>query len=228
MERSFNSIQMSAARCHTPRQFRRLLEDLRSVIPYRGLACKWGNARTHVLGNMVDVDYPRHYLGWYLANGMCRKDPVFQECIRTQQPQVLSMVMRRLYQKFDAEHIKKLEQYHLEHSIHGGLVVNGRVAYFTLLLGSEGEANAYVSSLGELLPSLCKALIVSYPYPVLTRRKKSILLSRAQGNPPKQIAHEFGISQRTVKMHLEEIRRKLYAEDLVHAVWIVAINGLIG
>ena len=228
MEKSTNSIQASAARCHTPRQFKRLLEELRSVIPYQGLACKWGNARTHVLGNMVVVDYPRHYLGWYLASGMCRKDPVFQECTRTQQPQVRLEVMRRLRQQFDPEHIKKMEQYHLENTIHGALVDQGRVAYFNLLFKSEGETYAYLRSFGELLPSLCIALIASYPYPILTQRQKTILLSRAHGKHPKQIASDFGISQRTVKMHLEEIKRKLYAEDLVHAVWIVAVNGLIG
>jgi DNA-binding NarL/FixJ family response regulator len=51
---------------------------------------------------------------------------------------------------------------------------------------------------------------------------------RAYGRPVKQIADALGISPRTVKMHLEEIRRKLYAEDLVNAVWIAGQMGLIG
>jgi DNA-binding CsgD family transcriptional regulator len=55
-----------------------------------------------------------------------------------------------------------------------------------------------------------------------------ILLMRAQGTPSRQIAQELGISERTVKMHLEEIRKKLYADDVVSAVWIAGQIGLIG
>lgn len=222
------TIQQYAARCHTPRQFRRLLEQLRILMPYRCLVCCWGNATTHVIGNMVDVDYPRRYLGWYLANGMCRKDPVYQEWIRTQQPQLRSEVMTRLRRQFDPEHIKKIEQYSLEHEIEGGTLDEQRVGYFSLVFSSEGEARAYLGSFGELLPDLCRALMMSYRYPILTYRKKEILLWRAQGKSPKEIAHELSISPRTVKMHLEEIRRKLYAEDLVQAAWIAGHIGIIG
>lgn len=222
------SIQASAARSRTPRQFRRLLEELRAVIPYRCLVCLWGNATTNVIGNMVDVDYPRHYLGWYLANGMCRRDPVYQEWIRTQQPQIRSDVMTRLRHRFDSEHLKKIEQYDLEHEIEGGIFDRERVGYFCLVMRSAGEAGAYLGLFGDLLPALCRALMVSYRYPLLTERKKEILLWRAQGKSPRQIAHELGISPRTVKMHLEEIRKKLYAQDLVHAAWIAGHLGIIG
>lgn len=228
MGKPANAIQEFAVRCRTPRQYRRLLEELRAVLPYRCLVCLWGNATTHVIGNMVDVDYPRHYLGWYLANGMCRKDPAYQEWLRTQQPQIRSDVMTRLRHQFDPQHIKRIEQYNLEHEFEGGILDQERVGYFSLVFRSEGEAHAYLGLFGELLPALCRALMISYRYPLLSSRKKEILLWRAQGKSLKQIAHELVISPRTVKMHLEEIRKKLYAEDLVHAAWIAGHIGLIG
>lgn len=70
--------------------------------------------------------------------------------------------------------------------------------------------------------------MISYRYSILTQRKREILLWRAQGKSPKEIAHELNISARTVKMHLEEIRKKLYAEDLVQAAWIAGHIGIIG
>ena len=228
MGKPAKSIQEYAARSRTPRQFRRLLDMLRDVIPYRCLACLWGNATTDVIGNMLDVDYPRRYLGWYLANGMCRKDPVYQEWVRTQKPQIRSDVMIRLRNQFDPEHIKKIEEYDLAHEIEGGTFNQQRVGYFCLVLRSAREARAYLGLFGELLPDLCRALMISYRYPILTERKKEILLWRAQGKSSKQIAHELNISPRTVKMHLEEIQKKLYAEDLVQAAWIAGHIGIIG
>lgn len=224
---TIKSIQEFAGRCRSPRQFRRLLEDLRSLLPYRGLVCLCCNPTTHRIVQMVDVDYPRHYLGWYLATGMCRKDPVFQECLRTQQPQLRSDVMRRLPQH-NPEHEKKIKQFHVQYEIVGVVANPEREGIFFLILDTEQEARRCLLPFGELLPALFQALSSSYRYPVLTDRKKTILLWRAQGKRPNMIASELGISQRTVKMHSEEIVRKLYAEDLVHAVWIAGQIGIIG
>jgi DNA-binding CsgD family transcriptional regulator len=136
--------------------------------------------------------------------------------------------MTRLRHQFEPQHIKRIEQYNLEHEIEGGILDQERVGYFSLVFRSEGEAHAYLGLFGELLPALCRALMISYRYPMLTDRKKEILLWRVQGKPPKEIAQELGISPRTVKMHLEGVRRKLYADDLVQAAWIAGHIGLIG
>jgi DNA-binding CsgD family transcriptional regulator len=225
---TIKSIQEFAARCRSPRQFKRLLEDLRSLLPYRGLVSISCNPTTHRIAQMVDVDYPRHYLGWYLATGMCRKDPAFQECLRTQQPQLRSEIMRRLPGRHNPEHEKKIKQFHLQYELLGAAANPDREGIFFVILDSEQEARRCLPIFGELLPALFQALSTSYRYPVLTDRKKTILLWRAQGKRPNMIASELGISQRTVKMHSEEIVRKLYAVDLVHAVWIAGQIGIIG
>jgi DNA-binding CsgD family transcriptional regulator len=222
------SVLAYAVRCHTPRQFRRLLADLRLIAPYRSLACKWGNSRTLVLTNIVDVDFPRFYLGWYFATGMCRKDPIFKECMTTQQPQMVGEVMSRLRDRFEPEYLKKLEQYGLQYGIAGGVTEGERLAYFSMIFSSDAEASGCLGIFGKLLPALAAALIASYPYPVLTERKRMILQGRAHGKMPDEIASELSISIRTVKMHLEEIKKKLYAVDQVHAVWIGGQTGLIG
>ncbi|MGE0277465.1 MAG: LuxR C-terminal-related transcriptional regulator [Nitrospiraceae bacterium] len=43
----------------------------------------------------------------------------------------------------------------------------------------------------------------------------------------KQIAHAEGITGRTVRMHLQHIKRKLYTDDLVNAVVIAVKNGML-
>jgi DNA-binding CsgD family transcriptional regulator len=159
---------------------------------------------------------------------MYRKDPVFQECLRTQQPQVRSDVLRRLPGRHNPEHEKRIKQFNLQYEIVGSAANPDREGIFSVILDSEQEARRSLPAFGELLPALFQALSTSYRYPVLTDRKKTILLWRAQGERPNMIASELGISQRTVKMHTEEIIRKLYAEDLVHAVWIAGQIGIIG
>ena len=225
---TIKSIQEFAARCRSPRQFKRLLEDLRSLLPYRGLVSISCNPTTHRIAQMVDVDYPRHYLGWYLATGMHRKDPVFRSCLQTQQPQLRCDVIRRMPAQHDSEHEKRIKQFHLQYELVGVCANLEREGIFFLILDTEQEARRCLLPFGELLPALFEALSNSYRYPVLTDRKKTILLWRAQGKRPNMIASELGISQRTVKMHSEEITKKLYAEDLVHAVWIAGQIGIIG
>ena len=151
-----------------------------------------------------------------------------QECLRTQQPQLRSEIMRRLPGRHNPEHEKKIKQFHLQYELLGAAANPDREGIFFVILDSEQEARRCLPIFGELLPALFQALSTSYRYPVLTDRKKTILLWRAQGKRPNMIASELGISQRTVKMHSEEIVRKLYAVDLVHAVWIAGQIGIIG
>ncbi|MGH7229278.1 MAG: LuxR C-terminal-related transcriptional regulator, partial [Nitrospiraceae bacterium] len=51
-----------------------------------------------------------------------------------------------------------------------------------------------------------------------------ILERRAMGEIIKQIATAQGISGRTVRMHLQRIKKKLYTDDLVNAV-VIAVRG---
>jgi DNA-binding CsgD family transcriptional regulator len=225
---NLNAIQQYAGKCHTPRQFRRLFEDVRNVIPYRGVVCIASNPMTHRVIQMKDIDYPRQYLGWYLATGMCRKDPLFLESLKTQQPELRSDIMRRLPGQHEQAHLKKVKEFQLDYEIQAVMTDADRGAIFSFILSSEAEGRRYLTPLSELVPFLFRALLNSYRYPLLTDRKKTILLCRAQGMRPNVIASELGITPRTVKMHLEEIVRKLYAEDLVHAVWIAGQIGIIG
>jgi len=47
------------------------------------------------------------------------------------------------------------------------------------------------------------------------------------GEIVKQIAVAEGISERTVREHLQHIKRKLYTDDLVNAVVIAVKSGML-
>ncbi len=221
-------VQESASRCRTPRQFNSLLQQLRTCIPYRQLVAASGNAITYGVGHIVDVDFPHKFLGWYFSHGLHRTDPSVREAIRRGEPLLKSELIRRMPDQFDPDLLKKIHELQLQYGMVGAGVVQQRFLFFELTMNTEDEARAHIGSFAKLLPPLCRAFQDSHKYPPLTSRKRMILMWRAYGRPVKQIADALGISPRTVKMHLEEIRRKLYAEDLVNAVWIAGQMGLIG
>ena len=67
----------------------------------------------------------------------------------------------------------------------------------------------------------------AYPRMLLTKRETAILQRRATGEIIKQIAAAEGISERTVRGHLQQIKRKLYTDDLVNAVVIAVESGML-
>ena len=225
---TYETIRRDALDCHTPRQFKRLLIQLREIVPYRQLVCGGGNFTTLTVARVIDIDHSKRFLGWYFAHGMLRKDPLFQECIRSQEAQRRSVIMSRPGACSNSELAKKLEDFQLCYEIAGATVKGNLYVYFSLAMNNEREEHTYLRQFSTLLHPLCLALLDSYRHPQLTPREKTVLMSRVHGNAPKRIASDLGISPRTVKMHLEAIKKKLYAEDLVNAVWIAAQIGAVG
>ncbi len=222
-----DKLRRYASLCHTPVQFKRLLKQLRDCIPYCHLVCGWGNPTTFAIVHVVDIDYPRRFIQWYLTKGMLRKDPVFLEWIRTGRPQKWFEVARRIPHAFDPEYVKKIEEFHLQYTMGGGVVDKELAFYFSLAMRSEEECHAHIKTFSAIVPFLYRALKASYRHPSLTERKKTILWMESLGDSHKQIAGVLGITERTVKMHLEDIRKKLYAENVKNAIAIALRTGVI-
>jgi len=61
----------------------------------------------------------------------------------------------------------------------------------------------------------------------LSAREHEVLKHLAVGMPNKEIAHELGISERTVRNHLSQIFKKLHATNRVEAVISALRVGLV-
>ena len=61
----------------------------------------------------------------------------------------------------------------------------------------------------------------------LTERERAILIAVARGERSKEIAHHFGVSERTVKAHLTNIYTKLNVDSRASAVAIALERGLL-
>ena len=227
---SLDAILDLARKCRTPKQFKRLLTLVHSLIPYRSLVCAWGYPRAYRLCNILSIGYSKPFLRWYFTEGMLRKDPVFAEWLRTREPFVWNEVARRFSRQIDPEFVRKVREYQLQYSLCGGTIEtrdHELGCYIALVLDSEEECRLHMKYFGDLLPSLTHAFERSYPRGRLTKREGAVLELRAKGHQIKAIADLLDISPRTVKMHVEAIKEKLYTDDLVNAIVIALKLGMI-
>jgi len=63
--------------------------------------------------------------------------------------------------------------------------------------------------------------------PVLSERELQVLLLAAEGYQTGQIGNQIGLSQHTVRTHLQNVRQKLSALNTTNAVWEAMRCGLI-
>ena len=216
-----DSFATSASRCHTPKQFRALLEQVQKVVPFRGLLCGWGNISTSTLAFVFNDRFPDKFARWYLTRGMLWKDPAFQEWLRTGQP--------RLWIDYASpEILEQAMMSHVQYSICGGWTREDIWVGFAANMNSEENARKHLAPFHSIVRPLSEALMQAYPRPLLSGREISVLERRSLGEVIKQIASAEGITDRTVRMHLHRAKKKLCTDDLINAIVIADKMGMIG
>ena len=78
-----------------------------------------------------------------------------------------------------------------------------------------------------LPPPLAQALASRTPYSELTSREREVLRLMADGNTNKQIASVLGITEATVKSHVNTILQRLDVDDRTQAVVTALRRGLL-
>lgn len=96
-------------------------------------------------------------------------------------------------------------------ALHNGLLVGEPALMATLLSTAPGLTQSQVEPLEE----------------PLTERENEVLQLLAQGLANKQIAHQLGISEHTVKFHVSSIYAKLDATNRAEAVRQGIVTGLV-
>lgn len=60
---------------------------------------------------------------------------------------------------------------------------------------------------------------------ILTKRERDCLMLSGKGNSEKQVAQQLDISPNTVRVHIENIKRKLGASNKSHAIILSLLRG---
>jgi len=220
-------LTAQARQCHTSRQFHELLNALQPVLPFHRLICAWGYSSRETIRFIFNHSFPIPFVRWYLTKGLLWQGPMFREWLRTNRSQVSDEVWRRLAQRVDPELLEQAKRFKLQGLLAGGLRSRGFWIFFSLCMGSEDKCRAYRPQFDLIVPIVAQALKRACPRALLSKRETSILERRAMGEITKQIAAAEGISERTVREHMEHIKRKLYTDDLLNAVVIAVKNGMI-
>ena len=224
---SLHELTAAASRCRTPKQFRKLLSSLETILPYRNLICGWGYPHSASIGFLFNHSFPIEFVRWFLARGLIWKSPVFKEWLRTNKTQIWLDVAKRQRRQFDPELLVRLKTLNLQYSLNGGLLSQDLWVFFAINMASEKSCRAHAKRFETIVPVLAEALKRACPRPLLTERERAILERRAMGELIKQIAAALEISERTVRMHLQRIKKKLYTDDLVNAVVIAVRSGML-
>ncbi|WP_447987312.1 response regulator transcription factor [Nitrospira sp. Nam74] len=216
-----------AKHCRTPTQFRTLTQRLHEILPYQHLLCVWGYVHGRKIGFIYNDNFPNDFLRWFLSKGMMPKGPLLQEWFRTKRVQVWSDVARRYADRYTPEHRERIIKAGLQHSLGGGWIGRGLYIFCGIGMASEETCQGSIEPFRHLLPYLCRALKQACPRPVLSQRETAIIERRAMGESIKCIAAEENIAERTVTMHFQRIKKKLYTDDLVNAIVIATRSGMI-
>lgn len=226
---TLKELKVEARKCQSPKQFRQLLEHFRDLVPYQKLAGVWGHRRldSGSLQYVFNHGFPMTFHRWYLSTGALWTSPVFREWRRNKRTVIVADVVKRFKTDFDPELVKHYKQAGLYYAVCGGRVGVNHFVYFAAAMPSERTAKTNLTQFDLILPSLVEASQRAYPRSLLTMRETAVLKRRALGEIHKQIATAEGISERTVREHLQKIKRKLYTDDLVNAVVIAVQSGML-
>ena len=158
---------------------------------------------------------------------MLWKGPVFREWLRTNRSQTSFEVFRRLAKRVDPEFRKQARRFHVTYVIAGGVKTRHLWIYVVMSMASDRQCRAHLRRFEAIVPVIAGALQQACPRPLLTKRETAILERRTVGKISKQIAAAEQISERTVREHLQSIKKKLYTDDLVNAVVIALRSGML-
>ena len=223
---SLDELKAEASRCRTPKQFGELLKHLRTVLPYISFACCWGHPM-RAIRFMFYQDVPTDLIRWRLTTGALWTSPAFQEWLLTNRPFLWCDAAKRLKAHFDPELLSRMEKAGLQYMLCGGSASRDRFIILAAAMSTEESARAHKRLFESITPLLVRASQRAYPRTLLTERETAILERRARGEITKQIAAAERISERTVREHLQSIKRKLYTDDVINAVVIAVQSGMV-
>ena len=224
---SLQELKTEARRCHTPKQFRELLEQLRAFIPFQKFIGLWGYPSRTTIRFVFNQGFPHDWIRWRLTTGAVWTSPLFHEWLRTKRTNLWCDAVKHLKARLDPELLRRMKQAGGQYALFGGVASPAYFVLFGAAMPSAASGRAHLKRFGSIVPFLVQASQRAYPRALLTERETAVLERRAMGEITKQIASAEGISERTVREHLQHIKRKLYTDDLVNAVAIAVKTGMV-
>ncbi|OQW33145.1 MAG: hypothetical protein A4E19_07345 [Nitrospira sp. SG-bin1] len=184
--------------------------------------------------SVINVSYSNDWLYHYGTRGYATVDPVLQSVLSTFQTQVWEQTYKGASSPKQLEFVEEARSYGLTHGLTTGMLEPGRnfASFFSFAGGEPGNTIRYKKLLEYLLPHLHRILIANVHTPSANRvkglspRELMVLEWMKQGKTNWEISRIIGVSERTVRFHVESIFMKLDVGSRTQAVACAIEQGL--
>ena len=184
--------------------------------------------------SVINVSYSNDWLYTYGKQGYAAVDPVLQSLLSTFKTQVWEQTYKKTSSSQQCEFIEEARAYGLMHGITTGLLEGSRrfASFFSFAGGDLGDTQRYKGLVEYLVPYLHRVLIANTHTPLSNRvkglspRETTVLLWMRQGKTNWEISRILGVSERTVRFHVEGIFAKLDVSSRTQAVAFAMEQGL--
>lgn len=233
---SLLDIVQALTKLSTKEEFQSAAEELKSLVPYEYFTCVYAHMEDGRLCcpyQVVNVDYPEEWVNIYMERNYHLTDPVVRENFSKFTLQYWADTYRAM--GVDKEFRATAEEFGLYSGYTSGIRdLAGNAGGLFSFAGRAIEKCERTSAIIEVVtPHLFQALkrITSADKlksaPTLSEREKEVLKWVALGKTTWETSVILGISERTVKFHVNNIMKKLNSVSRAHAVAIAFELGLV-
>ena len=193
------------------------------------------NGSFQEFNSVLNVSYSNDWLYKYGRNGYATVDPVLQGAINTFETQVWEQAYETAASEKQLEFVEEARSYGLTHGITTGMLEQHRgfASFFSFAGGDTENTIRYKNLLEYLLPTLHRVVIANANTPQttrvkgLSRREMMVLEWMKQGKTNWEISRIIGVTERTVRFHVESIFMKLDVGSRTQAVAFAIEHGLL-
>ncbi len=184
---------------------------------------------------VLNVSYPSDWLYAYCKNAYAAVDPVLRSLPTALPSQSWAQTYSTARSRKQLEFIEEARSFGLTHGITTGLLDHKRgFATFFSFAGGDARGTArYRGLLEYLAPYLHRVLMAGTHTSMpergkgLSPREMTVLLWMKEGKTNWEIARIVGVTERTVRFHVESIFTKLDASSRTQAVAVAMEHGLL-
>jgi DNA-binding CsgD family transcriptional regulator len=185
--------------------------------------------------SVINVSYSNDWLYTYGKNGYASVDPVLQSLLSSFKTQMWKQTYEKVSSPKQHEFIEEARSVGLTHGMTTGMLERDRgfATFFSFAGGDAAGTQRFKGLLEYLLPSIHHVLIANTHTPVFNRvkglspREVTVLLWLKEGKTNWEIAQIVGVTERTVRFHVEGIFMKLDASSRTQAVAVAMEHGLL-
>lgn len=235
----FLEILHYALEAETEQDVTKVLLKVKRIIPFEHVIATLlqvgSSTGAQQFSKVINISYPADWVDAYARHRYYEVDPVLNAHLKSFSTQVWEDAFKAAESRREKEFIEHARSYGLVDGVTTGSLDAGRgfATLFSFAGGISGEGGRYAAVLEYLVHHLHHTLVKNVMAPTLNRvsrlspRELSVLNWMRLGKTNWEISQIIGVTERTVRFHVESIFNKLDVTSRAQAVGLAVENGLL-